>query len=559
MIPEKIGSYLIEQKIGSGGMGTVYLGKHIETGKQAAVKVLPASLAREDGFVLRFTREVEAMKALKNKHVVEVYENGIDDDETYYYAMEYVQGVPLSKYIRDNGRIAWQEVIEYSVQICQALKAAHDAGIVHRDLKPSNLILTDDKQIKLLDFGVAQVFASSKLTKTGGIIGTAEYMSPEQAKGQRATKKSDIYSLGAVMYVMLTARPPFSGQTSMEVIQKHRFGQFDRPRMYVPEISHWLDDVVCQCLEKDPEKRYPDAYVLSLRLKEILKKVETSASLEDTHATGSFDGTAETIVAESSDPNAIGGTFMRDMLRAEIERANSGSPFARYFDNVWILVLLLIALLAGGLFWFTERPLTDEEKYQKGIALFQQGPLYWPRAKDDYLQPLLEEDPEHWEEKVEPILAEIIVQELKQEFGLTRLSQKRVLAMSDAHRFLKMASEYFQLGDRTRAEAILQNLYNLLANNIEQRELRRAIGEILTEIKTNNPDVKSDGNSLSLAQEALQQARTLLKESEVEQAQSILRSLIVLYDGDSMSQKYVDDARQLLNEIASKNPESPTP
>ncbi|MBV10095.1 MAG: serine/threonine protein kinase, partial [Rubinisphaera sp.] len=181
MIPEKIGSYSIEKKIGSGGMGTVYLGKHIETGERAAVKVLPASLAREDGFVMRFTREVEAMKALKNKHVVEVYENGIEGDETYYYAMEYVEGVPLSKYIRDNGRITWQDVIDYSVQICQALKAAHDAGIVHRDLKPSNLILTDDKQIKLLDFGVAQVFASSKLTKTGGIIGTAEYMSPEQA------------------------------------------------------------------------------------------------------------------------------------------------------------------------------------------------------------------------------------------------------------------------------------------------------------------------------------------------------------------------------------------
>jgi len=559
VIPDKIGSYLIEKKIGSGGMGTVYLGKHVDTGQLAAVKVLPASLAREEGFVMRFTREVDAMKALKNKYVVQVYENGIDNDETYYYAMEYVEGTTLSNYIRNHGRIAWQDVIAYSVQICQALKAAHDAGIVHRDLKPSNLILTDNHEIKLLDFGVAQVFASSKLTKTGGIIGTAEYMSPEQAKGQRATKKSDIYSLGAVMYAMLTARPPFSGQSSMEVIQKHRFGQFDRPRTYVPEIPHWLDDVVCQCLEKDPDKRYPDAYVLSLRLKEILKKVEISSSLEDTHATGTFDGTAETIVAESSDPNAIGGTFMRDMLRAEIENANSGSPFARYFDNVWILVLLLIALLAGGIFWFTERPLTEDEKYEKGIALFQQGPLYWPRAKDEYLQPLLEEDPERWEEKVEPILAEIIVQELKQEFGLTRLSRKRVLAMSDAHRFLKMASEYFQLGDRTRAEAILQNLYDLLANNTDQRELRRAIGEILTEIKTISPDIKSDANSVSLAQEALQQARTLLMESEPEQAQSILRSLIVLYDGDSMSQKYVDEARQLLNATVINTPESPTP
>ncbi|MEZ5950877.1 MAG: serine/threonine-protein kinase [Planctomycetaceae bacterium] len=447
MIPEQIGQYAIERKIGSGGMGTVYLGRHRQTDRVAAVKVLPASLAREEGFVLRFTREVDAMKSLSNPHVVEVYESGVEND-TYYYAMEYVEGETLSQRLRQSGRIPWREVIEYSVQICSALKAAHDAGIIHRDLKPSNLLITPAGQVKLLDFGVAQVFASGKLTKTGGIIGTAEYMSPEQAQGRRATKKSDLYSLGAVMYAMLTARPPFSGKTSMEVIQKHKFGLFDRPRTYVPEIPHWLDDVVCQCLDKDPDKRFPDAYVLSLRLKEILKKVDLSQE-DKTSVSGTLDGTAETIVS-GDDPNAIGGTLMRDLMKAELNRNEQVTTLHQVLDNTWVLLGLFVLLLLGGLWWFRNNNPTPAQQFAKGKELFEQGPLYWSQARSDYFLPLLESDAERWSEQIEPLLMQIEVQELKQDFGLTRLSARRVNKMSDAHRFLHMAREYYKLGDTVR-------------------------------------------------------------------------------------------------------------
>jgi serine/threonine-protein kinase len=137
----------------------------------------------------------------------------------YYYAMEFVDGETLSALLKRVKRIEWQEVIGFSVQICSALKAAHDAGIIHRDLKPSNLVITADGVVKLMDFGVAQLFAGTKLTVTGGIIGTVEYMSPEQAQGQRITKKSDLYALGAVMYAMLAGRPPFTRKTSIEVVR----------------------------------------------------------------------------------------------------------------------------------------------------------------------------------------------------------------------------------------------------------------------------------------------------------------------------------------------------
>lgn len=268
---KQVGPWEIGVKLGAGGMGTVYLGTHKETGQQAAVKVLPASLAREDGFIERFKREIASMEQLKSPHIVEFYESGNDGD-IYYYAMEYVEGETLTSRLKRDKRMPWPEVIDLCLQICRALKAAHNTGIIHRDLKPSNLMISGDGSIKLTDFGVAQVFASQKLTVTGGIVGTAEYMSPEQAKGQRATKKSDLYSLGAVMYVMLTGRPPFSGKSSLDVIHKHQFGVFDRPGLIATDMPRQLEEIVCKLLEKDPDKRFPDSYVLSLRLAEVQKR-----------------------------------------------------------------------------------------------------------------------------------------------------------------------------------------------------------------------------------------------------------------------------------------------
>ncbi len=271
MDQKQIGPWIIERKLGAGGMGTVYLGKHRETGQIAAIKVLPASLAREEGFVERFKREIDSMETLKSPHIVEFYESGNEGD-TYFYAMEFVDGETLTARLKRDKRLPWPEVIDICLQLCRALKAAHNAGIIHRDLKPSNLMMSPDGTLKLTDFGVAQVFASQKLTITGGIVGTVEYMSPEQAKGQRATKKSDLYSFGAVMYVMLTGRPPFSGKTSLDVIHKHQFAQFDRPGLIATDIPKQLEEIVCKLLEKEPDKRFPDSYVLSLRLIEVQKR-----------------------------------------------------------------------------------------------------------------------------------------------------------------------------------------------------------------------------------------------------------------------------------------------
>lgn len=275
---QTLGPYDLQEEIGAGGMGTVYLGRHRETSELAAVKVLPPTLAREEGFVMRFTREAEVLRTLTNPHVVRLLDSGVDDG-TYYFAMEYVAGETLADRLKRDHRLPWQEAFDITNQLCSALKAAHDAGIIHRDLKPSNVLLATDGKVKLTDFGVAQLFAAERLTITGGVIGTAEYMSPEQAQGQRATKRSDLYSLGALLYAMLTGRPPFIGSTAMDVMHKHRYGQFDKPSRYVPELPPAVDLIIDDLLKKSPDARPPDAFVVSRRLQEVLRKFAVRKSV----------------------------------------------------------------------------------------------------------------------------------------------------------------------------------------------------------------------------------------------------------------------------------------
>ncbi|MFM8583470.1 MAG: serine/threonine-protein kinase, partial [Planctomycetaceae bacterium] len=199
-LPRQIGRYEIEERLGQGGMGQVYLGRDPQTGERAAIKVLSAALAQEEGFLERFQREIEALRKFSHPHIVRLYEDGVEQGAPWF-AMEYVPGGTLLDLLRSERRLDWRRAYKLAIETCSALKAAHDQGVVHRDLKPSNLLIDPDEHVHLTDFGVAQSYAASqRLTFAGGVIGTAEYMSPEQAAGQRATRHSDLYSLGAVMY-----------------------------------------------------------------------------------------------------------------------------------------------------------------------------------------------------------------------------------------------------------------------------------------------------------------------------------------------------------------------
>lgn len=425
-------------------MGTVYLGKHENTGKLAAIKVLPASMARKEGFVARFAREIDAMHRVTGEHVVEMYDSG-EWDGTYYYTMEFVDGETVTdRILREN--VSAGEVIEIACQMCKALKAAHNTGIIHRDLKPLNLLISKQGVCKLTDFGVAHVFAGDQLTATGGVIGTVEYMSPEQAQGRRVDKRSDIYSLGAVMYVMLTGRPPFIGKSALDIAQKHKFGQFDSPRRIVPEIPHWLDEVVCKCLEKNPDNRYPDAYVLQLRLQEIPKKVEmlqSSGTFEFEHI-----GNDVTLAADGkgTDPEAA-GVAMRELMKVDVERTNEQTLIERILDSTWFLVAALLAIILGGVYWWNHRLPTDEELLAQGQLWMaaEPGPG-WERAKHQVFEPLVEKNAKRWGPEAEKYLDRIRIYEVRKSLLGRRGTWTARDAETDGERLLQKAVQPAQPG-----------------------------------------------------------------------------------------------------------------
>ncbi|MCH8903835.1 MAG: serine/threonine protein kinase, partial [Bacteroidetes bacterium] len=537
--------YNIQKKIGAGGMGTVYLGKDIQTGQQAAVKVLPASFSREAGAIARFTREIDALKKITNPHIVKLFDSGVDENETYYYAMEYVEGETLSSRLRKEKRIGWREVIEIAVQICSALKAAHDAGFVHRDLKPSNLIFSGDGTVKLTDFGVAQVFASSRLTATGGIIGTAEYMSPEQAQGQRVTKKSDLYSLGAVMYVMLTGRPPFSGKTTLDIIQKHKYAGFDRPSLIASDMPHWLDEIVCQLLEKDPDKRIPDAYVLSRRLQEVLKKVELSMQ-EQTIGSENDSGFAPTVAANQKGHEPGVATLMRDMMKAEVEIAHRPSAIGSLLNNTWVLTGMLLLLIVGGIIWFSGETLSAKERFEKGTALMSrpEGPD-WITARDEFFHPLLKSDPDRWKAKVEPYLLDIERYELMR--SLKNQTRKRLRRDSapkgEVLRILRLALYHSDMGDVFRAQRMLSALGTLIEHDPKHQELYQLSQKLLEELRS---EQVTNPQRDSMLTTAMEHADNLAEEGKLTEARKIWESVLELYGDDPGAEELVDRARDAL-------------
>ena len=544
--PERIGPYRIERLLGAGGMGQVFLGIHETTGRQAAVKMLPAQMAHEPGLVIRFSREIDAMRMVRGENVVEIYESG-EWEGTYFYAMEYVAGETLAEKLYREKRIPWRTVIDYAVQICRALKSAHNSGIIHRDLKPSNLLIDEAGLIKLTDFGVAQVFAASKVTMTGGVIGTAEYMSPEQAQGKRVTKQSDIYSLGAVMYVMLTGRPPFTGKSALDIVQKHKFGRFDSPRRIVPDIPHWLDSLVCQCLAKEPKDRFPDAYVLSLRLQEIPKKVDLAHS-------GTIDvdgarGTEETAPAVGDfDHGPVGGTLMRDLIRGEIARQHEQSPLEKVFDNTWVLVLMLLMLIGSVSWWWSRRAPSPEKLFARGEELMAQpaGPA-WDEARRDVFEPLMLEDPDTWEPKIEPYLRKLALYDFRKSFLGRRGAKGEKVPRTELERFLAQAMHHRQMGQTAKARRLLISLADVLRSQPDSEATVSMVDAMVEEL-----DAQPEGQGFEVMSQTLARIAELRKAGKTVEADRLEASLRELYRDD-------DEARRRLPDSTAQNSPRPSP
>ncbi len=276
------GRYRVVERIGSGGMADVYRAEDLQLGRDVALKVLYRRFAEDPEFVERFRREASSAAGLQHPHVVSVYDRG-EWGGTYYIAMEYLGGRSLKRVVQEEGPLPPALAVDLVTQILKAAKFAHRRGVVHRDLKPHNVIVDDEGRVKVTDFGIA-LAGASEMTQTGSIMGTAQYLSPEQAQGRVVTGQSDLYSIGVVLFELLTGRIPFDGDSAVTIALKQVGERPPAPSHIVGGIPAELDQIVLRALAKDPIERFADADAFIAALDVVAR--DLPAVGEDTAITG---------------------------------------------------------------------------------------------------------------------------------------------------------------------------------------------------------------------------------------------------------------------------------
>jgi serine/threonine-protein kinase len=260
-----LSDYEVESTISQGGMAMVYRARRVSDGRIVALKVLREQYAQDAEFVERFQREARAVASLSHANMVQVYESG-EAQGVHFIAMEFVEGQDLKRYIREHGPLRVAEAVRIAVAVCEVLDFAHRRGIIHRDIKPQNILLRRDGTVKVTDFGIARALSSVTITQTGTVLGSVQYLSPEQARGQAVGRAADIYALCVVLFEMLTAQLPFQGDSPIAIAMAHVHDVPPSPRRLNPEISPALEAVIMRGLAKQPQHRYASAADLATDL-----------------------------------------------------------------------------------------------------------------------------------------------------------------------------------------------------------------------------------------------------------------------------------------------------
>ena len=363
------GRYRVLRKLGGGGMADVYLCEDLTLGRRVAIKVLLARYLDDPNFVERFRREAKAAAGLNQTNLVSIYDWG-EVDGTYYIAMEYVEGETLKDLIRRRGQLSGNEAVAVGLQLLAAVEAAHRSGIVHRDIKPQNVMLDREGTAKVMDFGIARA-GDSGMTEVGSILGTAQYLAPEQAKGQQVDERSDLYSVGVVLYEMLTGTVPFKGDTAVTVALKHVNEMPPEPSQLVPGMPYALNKIVLKAMAKDPDDRYQSAAEFARDLR--------AAKAGGPVAAAAFDAEGERTRLMAT---PAGATAVIDQTPAAARRKRSKWPIV-----LLVVLLLVIAATALGL-W---RAMSGSEKAVPSVVGMSRAAALSALQKDGFKAAVQEE------------------------------------------------------------------------------------------------------------------------------------------------------------------------
>ncbi len=341
-LPVKIGNYKIIGKIGKGGMGDIYKAVQEPLNRTVALKVLSPQLCRADEFTKRFEIEAKAISLLQHQNIVNIYEYG-EDQGLKFFAMQFVDGTDLGRYIAENKMLPVSQIIDYAKQICRGLRYAHSCNVIHRDIKPQNVLIDKNGIVRLSDFGIAKIFSSTDITLTGSAVGTPEYMSPEQAQGKKPDFQTDIYSLGVLLYEMLTRKPPFLGNNPMAVAYKQVHELPMPPSLKRKDTPKRLELIILKALKKDKRERY-------FSVEEMLNHLDSVDPQEKVqHATDflhPFQKKNESEAAQSKEDRRITDRRNGDRRRDMVSSIFSSQYWIDMIKINW-LSWILFSLLAG--------------------------------------------------------------------------------------------------------------------------------------------------------------------------------------------------------------------
>ncbi|PAF30099.1 Stk1 family PASTA domain-containing Ser/Thr kinase [Paenibacillus sp. 7516] len=354
------GRYEVIERVGGGGMALVYKAQDLLLNRNVAIKVLRQQFVHDEEFIRRFRREAQSAASLSHPNVVSIYDVGQEDD-VHYIVMEYVEGKNLNEIIKERAPLQVDEAVRIASQIADALDHAHHNQIIHRDIKPHNILIGRNGRVKVTDFGIARAVTSTTITQTGSVVGSVHYFSPEHAKGIVTGEKSDLYSLGIVLYQMLTGQLPFLGESPISVALKHLQEEFDEPRKFNPLIPQSVENVILKSMRKNPQERYQSAKEMQNDLETCLMPERRNENKIDFPDEDDVDQT-RVMPAIKPEPRGITSTGAAPVMEVD-EESHKGKPKTKNWKKPTLLISLTVLILIAmvGVVWYVKGMLVVPE------------------------------------------------------------------------------------------------------------------------------------------------------------------------------------------------------
>jgi serine/threonine-protein kinase len=530
----RIGPFLLESELGVGGMGIVYRATYEKNGMKCAVKVLAPDMTANDAVNQRFVRETEILKKLQHPNIIRYHGAGQSRTQRFY-AMELIEGGSLDRLIKQEGRLPWEQAVDYAIQIARALEHAHNAGIIHRDLKPGNLLISNDGNLKLSDFGIARDTQATALTQAGKTVGTMNYMAPEQISGKSPiNRRTDLYALGCVLFEMLTGRVPFISETQAELLFKHLDEPAPSVRDFNQTVPLGLVRLVEELLAKEQDDRPFDALAVQVRLEEIRTKAREQA--EKLKHAATLDAAAMT---------AGGGkTTVRKKKKRKKKETQAAVPF---WERSWFLGLVLV-LLIGGISYAVMRGRSEETLFARAEkVMLSQDASDWIQAEQG-LKTMVARYPEgkhaqqgrDWLDQIEMYRTE---QRIKTNLKLGKDPT------NEAERLFLSAQQYEKFGDRVTALEKYDAMPKVLPNDEENRPYLNLARRQAEQIRSG---LGGATDRTAFIKEQLEQADQLFTEGQKVLAQDKWQAIVRLYGDNAEFEPFTKQARDRLAELVAE-------